>query len=167
MVVRDGLTLALVLALALASGCKRRPGPNETPPPPPDRLAKGEIALSKDKAFALPLPRSARIGSRYGGTIDVATDLSPEELANFVRTRVTGGTITAGTSSTRFDGVTVPAEPKRLLRIDVRAGRSVRSEMIVADVTPEVNPSAKTDEERWKAAGYDKNGSPIDAKLLH
>jgi hypothetical protein len=166
---RDGLTLALVVAIAIggASGCKR-PAPNDAPPPPPaDRLAPGEVALSKDKAFALPLPRSARIGSRYGGTIYVATDMSPEELANFVRGRVKGGTITAGTSSTMFESVTVPAEPKRTLTVEVRAGRNCRSEMLVHDVTPDIDPNAKTDDDRWKRAGFDKDGHPIDPRLMH
>jgi hypothetical protein len=38
--------------------------------------------------------------------------------------------------------------------------------MIVEDVTPVVDPNAKTDEDRWKAAGYDKNGRPLDPKLM-
>ena len=164
---RDGLTLAVMVALTCATGCKRHPPEQTAPPPlPADRLGPGEVALGKDKAFALPLPRSARVGSRYGGTINVSTDLTPEELANFVRGRVKGGKITTGTSSTHFEGVTVAEEPQRLLTIDVRAGRMVRSEMIVEDVTPVVDPNAKTDEDRWKAAGYDKNGQPLDPKMM-
>jgi hypothetical protein len=164
---RDRLTLALIIAVAAAGGCKRSTKSEEAPPPPPDRLAPNEVPLSKEKAFALPLPRGARVGGHFGGTVDIATDMSPEELANFVRTRVKGGRITAGSTTTTFEAVTVPTEPGRVLTIEVRPGRTVRSEMIVQDVTPVIDPKAKTDEDRWRAAGYDKDGNPISPSLLH
>jgi hypothetical protein len=169
--VRDRLILGLCVALVCGSAaCKRKAPPTDAPPPPPDKLAPNEVPLSKEKAFALSLPRGAKIGSRWGGDIHVATELSPEQLANFVRQRVTGGKITAGSGSTRFEAVTVPAEPKRILDIDVRPGKlvtNVKSEMLVRDVTPVIDPAKlKTEEERWRAAGLGPDGHPLNADKL-
>lgn len=169
---RTGLA-GLVLSVALLSAptaCKRKAEQVEPPPAPPDRLAPGEIPLSREKAFALSLPLGAKVTKGYGGVVHVSTSLSPEALSNFVRKHVAGGKVSSGTSTTRFEGVTVPAEPKRFLDVEVRPGRyvdNVRSEMIVRDVTPVNDPAKfKTEEERWRAAGYTKDGKPLDPKIM-
>lgn len=174
MVARRRLTrssrVALVALVALAA-CKK-------PPPPPsqkdagahDRLAPGEFPEGKQKAYALALPLASSVRTSYGGTVGVVSELSPEQLANFVRTRVKEGKVVAGTSSTRFEDVVVPAEPNRRLTIHVRPTRpdnsSFRSEMTVEDTTPPPLEPGLSDEERWRKAGYGPNGQ-IDKTRLH
>lgn len=167
---RRGWLLASVLVASAPLACKRTEERSEPPPPPADRLAPGESALSREKAFALPLPLGAKVISGYGGVVYVATQMSPEELSNFVRKRVTGGKITAGTSTTNFEGVTVAADPKRLLDIQVRSGRyvdNVRSELLIRDVTPAREATElKTDEERWRAAGLTQDGRVLHPETM-
>lgn len=167
---RHQLTVGLALAATLlgSSACKREPPPAEAPPAPVDRLASDEQVLSREKAFALPLPRSARVRRGFGATYYVSTDLTPEELSNFVHKYVKGGNVTAGSGGTVFASVVVPAEPIRKLDIAVRPGKPLmhtRSEMTVTDVTP-LPDTATSDEERWRKAGLNPDGTPIDRQHM-
>lgn len=160
--------LTLVCAVLLASvGCKRKPPPEPAPPPPVDRLAPNEVAEGKDKAFALPLPRHAKITGRFDTSVTVRSPLLPEELANFVRARVKEGNVVAGGAATRFEDVIVPAEPQRRLTIEVRRPPltgDARSEMTVRDTTPPPVEPNLTDEDRWKKAGFGPDGKLLDPK---
>ena len=165
---RHGL-ICLLLALALTSaGCKRK-NPNETPPPPTDSLAKGESVEGKDKAYALPLPRLAKITWKGENTITVTTNLPPEELVNFVRARVKDGEVVTGTSTTQLRNVVVPSEPARKLTIEIRPAAPLtgsRSEMLVNDTTGKPIEPGLSDEERWKKAGFSPEGKVLDPKQL-
>lgn len=168
--VRHRLTVFGVAAtIAIGGGCKRSPPPEDRAPPPrpPDHLAPGEQPIGSEKAFALPLPRVSRVGSRYGGTIAIVSPLSPEEMANFVRIHVKGGNVVAGTTATEFHDVYVTDEPNRKLTIDIRASRPLagyKSEMTVRDTTPLPLDPKDTPEDRWRKAGFKPDGTPLDPK---
>lgn len=158
---------AVLATAALAAACKGKPPPPEPSPPPPpaDHLATNEVVEGKEKAFALPLPYHASVTGRFRDAITVRSPLKPEELANFVRSRVKEGNVVAGGASTTFENVIVPAEPARRLSIEVRRTRltgDARSEMTVRDVTPPPVEPGLSEEERWRKAGFSKEGKPID-----
>jgi hypothetical protein len=158
---------AVVAMAALAAACKSKPPPSDSapPPPPPDHLATNEVVEGKEKAFALPLPFHAQVTGRFKDAITVRSALKPEELANFVRSRVKEGNVIAGGASTTFENVIVPAEPARRLSIEVRRTRltgDARSEMTVRDVTPLPVEPGLSEEERWRKAGFTPQGKPID-----
>lgn len=162
---------AVVATAALAVACKSKPPPPEPPPPPApaDHLATNEVVEGKEKAFALPLPYHAQVTARFSDAITVRSPLKPEELANFVRSRVKEGNVIAGGASTTFENVIVPAEPARRLSIEVRRTRltgDARSEMTIRDVTPPPFEPGLSEEERWKKAGFDPHGKPIDPRQM-
>ena len=136
------------------------------PAPPVDHLAESELVEGKLKAFALTLPRNVSIRYAFPDDVLVEGDVAPEPLANYVRARVRDGTITVGATGTTFERVKVPAEPTRELRIRVTQGRGSRTAMDVRDVTPPVVPDPGNDVDRWKQAGLQPNGRPIDPKQL-
>jgi hypothetical protein len=167
---RTRLTAVALACACAAVACKSKP-----PPPaqqqarPPDRLAPGELPIGADKAFALPLPRASRIMQRYGGSFTVVSQHTPEQIANFVRIHVKGGSVTAGTNATQFEDVVVPDEPKRHLSIEVRGGSFVNgahTELVVRDITPAPSDPKLSDEEKWKKAGYTPEGRVLDPKHL-
>lgn len=165
------LALALgLLALSAMPSCKKPPPPAaQGDAGPMDHLAPGEAPEGREKAFGLTLPQSSTVRTRWGGTIGVVSALSPEQLSNFVRVRVKEGKVVSGTSSTRFENVVVPAEPKRRLTIDVRPTRLVdglRSEMTIEDVTPPPLDPKLTEDQRWKKAGLTPDGRVLDPKNL-
>jgi hypothetical protein len=163
------LAWAALVGTSGCSGCKGKPPPEKkVAPPPADRLGPGELPLGADKAFALPLPNGSRVMSRYGGTILVRCSYTADQLATYVRLHVTGGTVTAGAAQTRFDNVTVPAEPTRRLRIEVRThvADGMPSEMVIHDVTPQPNDPSLSEEEKWRRAGLTPQGRPLDPKNM-
>lgn len=132
-----------------------------------DQLAPNEVVEGQDKAFALPLPRYARVTGRFQTSITVRSHLTPEDLANFVRARVKEGKVVAGGAATTFENVVVPNEPGRRLTIDVRRATitgDARSEMTVRDTTPPPVEPGLTDEQRWKKAGFGPDGKLLDPK---
>jgi hypothetical protein len=169
---RNALLVALTLVLAVGftacSSCKRKEE-QPTEIKPPDHLAPSEVVEGKERAFGLPLPRTARIAARFEKTVHVQTPLTPEELVNFVRPRVKDGKVTPGTSGTQLFDVTPLTDPQKHLTIDVRlyrGGDGYRSEMIVRDTTPAPVEPGLTDEQRWQKAGLTPSGQIADPKKL-
>ncbi|MFO0742117.1 MAG: hypothetical protein U0270_39965 [Labilithrix sp.] len=172
MVSRPGVSQALAAALLVCSaGCKKPPPPApnvvETAPAP-DRLGRGEIPEGRDKAFALILPLSSHVQYRLKDAVEVESQLPPEQLSNFVRARVKTTKIAAGADGTTFEDAVVPAEPKRVLSIDIRPLRNgpMKSTMMVRDVTPRPAEPKASDEEAWRRAGRGTDGKPLDPKNM-
>lgn len=165
MVARPRVTGTIALLLGAVS-CK------DPPPPPPDagakaadHLATNEIAEGRDKAFALVLPLASRIVFKFPDSVEVESELRPEDLSNYIRLHVKTDKIAVGADRTTFDQAIVPSDPKRVLHIDVRPGKvthNVRSSMLIRDITP-LPPQPKiSDEEAWKRAGRGPDGKPLD-----
>jgi hypothetical protein len=163
------LALALALGVSACSSCKRKTdaGPKNEEAPP-DRLAPGEVVEGAERAFGLPLPRASKVAARFATSAHVKSTVTPEQLANFVRARVKEGTVTQGTSSTKLENVIPRDDKNKRLTIEVRplhGGDGTRSEMVVRDTTPPpLDPTLKTDEERWKKAGLTPEGKLLDPK---
>jgi hypothetical protein len=160
----------LFATAAGAIGCKK-------PPPPPevdagkaiDHLGPNEIPEGREKAFALTLPFASDVHMRLTNAIEVESTLEPEQLSNYVRARVQAKKVIAGANQTTFEDAIVPAEPTRMLRIEVRNGpasRHKRSSMMIRDVTPGPAAPKISDEDSWRKAGRDPQGKPLDPKHM-
>lgn len=169
MVSRPGISALLLASALVSAGCKKPPPPEVDAGPPPDHLAKDEIPEGHDKAFALVLPFKSSVQYRVTDAVSVDSTLTTEELSNFVRARVQTSKITAGANGTTFDDAVVPAEPRRVLHIEVRRGdraRHAMSSMIVRDVTPPPAAPKISDEDSWRKAGRAPDGKPLDSKHM-
>lgn len=163
----SALAVSVTALFFLGVGCKKPPPPDvvDASARPVDHLVRDEIPEGHDKAFALKLPLSGRVQFRTKDTVEVDSQLRPEDLSNFVRARVQTTKITAGADRTTFEGATVPTEPKRVLYIEVRPARSggdMKSSLLVRDVTPLPPEPKVSDEEAWKRAGLRPDGKPLD-----
>lgn len=160
----------VAVTLCMLAGCKsaNKEPSRKTASVPLDHLAKDEVVEGSLKAFGLPLPQTAKILSEYDGTSRIVCTLTTEQLANFVRARVSGGSIVAGASGTRFDDVSLRSDPTKKLAIEVRVARDAyaRSEMTVRDTTPKAPTPGLSDDERWKRAGLKPDGTPLDPKRM-
>ena len=158
----------LALGLSVCSSCKRKAqeGP-KTEEAPADRLAPGEVVEGTEHAFGLPLPRPSQVEARFQTSVHVTSSVTPEQLANFVRTRVKDGKVTQGTSSTKLENVIPRDDQKKRITIEVRplrSGNGNRSEMVVHDTTPPPLEPNLTDEQRYKKAGLTPDGKLLDPK---
>lgn len=163
----------LCFALCMLSACGKRVSLAEetssTPAPPPperaktDRLAPMELVEGAEKAYGLSMPRELKISFRFPKAIHAEGAASGEAVANFIRARVKDGEIRVGASETLFDGVRVPADPGRVLRVRVSSERG-SCKVVVEDATP---PEVKgTTEERMRNVGLTPDGKLIDDKRI-
>ena len=156
----------VVVAVALLVGCKRTP-PAPIDAGPPDRIGPQEFLEGKDSAFGLMLPLGARITYKYGETVIATTPLSPEQLSNYVSTRIRGGSIARGTAGSIFDNAIVVKHPEKFLRIEVVPSRGdALSELRVRDVSPPPLDPKMSEVDRWKRVGLTPDGKQIDRKNL-
>ena len=165
---RPGVVPLLTAALfVFGAGCNK-PAPPPEPdagPKASDHLERNEIPEGREKAFALVLPLSSKVGVRFKDSVEVESQLRPEDLSNYIRAHVHATKITAGADRTTFEDAVVATEPKRILHIDVRPGRpsqAMKSSMIVRDVTPLPPEPKVSDEEAWKREGRGPDGKPLD-----
>ena len=160
------------LALLVACGKKNdAPSANVLAPPPTpvvpaDHLAPTELVEGKVSALGLILPCDLQLEASIAGLVIANGDLSPEAVANYVRARVTEGTVTVGSIDTRFEGVKVISEPTRALSIRIGPGRGYRCSLQMRDVTPPELPTFNNDADRWRAAGMTPDGRLIDKQKL-
>lgn len=163
-----------LLAFALATThCKKdapRESPREEAPSlPPDRLAPGELPEGDEEAFGIKLPKGLRVERGFSSVVHaVSTTLTPEPVADYLRARVTDGSMAKRTDGIRFTGVHPTKDPKRELTIHVQAGeRGVSTcDVLFVDATPpEVVPNL-TEDERRARAGLTPDGKLIDPQHL-
>ncbi len=165
--------IALLGVAAALGGCKSKEPP-EAPPAPhaqasSDRLAAGEIPEGRERAFTLPLPLHSTVKARFTNSVHVASSHTREELANFVKTRVSKGQTTAGTTETRFDQVIVTRDPSKTLTIEIRSAPiagEYKSQIVVSDVSPLPQVPDETDADRWRKAGLTPDGKQLDPKHM-
>lgn len=167
-------TRLLVLALALPAGaglagCKRKAETTdlEKKAPPPDRLAPDELAEGAVKVHGLRLPRRARVLKTVGELTFVRSDLTPAQLATYVRARVEGGRETAESATeTRWDAITLKGGGGPRLDITVRGLHDADdpTEMVLHPLPKSNVPATASEEERWRAVGVTPNGKLIDSQ---
>lgn len=167
-----------VLVAALLGACRGEPAPAQpkgaasakSARVPVDRLAPGELAPGEEALFGLILPKGMKVQGRFDTTGLAWGNLSADDVANYVRTRVQVEHVEVGAARTIFPGVAIKDGPaEHTFRIEV-VRESVGTRLIVRDVTPE--PPAPppepglSDAERWRRAGFSPNGKPLDMKAL-
>ena len=166
--------IGIVAALTVALGCREKVRGDAKPiaapsasPAPVDHLAKGELLESGEKALTLPVPRGMHVDHAFREAVYLSGPVSPEDLANFVRSRVREGTVTSGASATMFEGVRVAAAPDKVLNIRVsRSDTSLDGSLTVTDVTPGPAVNLPDEASRWRAAGLTPSGELLDPKNL-
>lgn len=165
-----GVTL---ICAASAVGCgdgnppqaNARGGP---PPPAPDSVASGEVAESRDEAFGLALPAGLRVTRRDHDLVMAEGSLPPEQVSNFVRSRIQGGSEEIGPGRTTFLHTTTlkPVTAWRgTLRIDVEGDGKftklrVFGEQAPFDLTGRTFPSASPAQVRESGKPGERDNLP-------
>ena len=177
---RSPAALALPVALAAAlvgvgGGCRARRAPLEleVPAPPPsaielpvDRTLPGELAEGTEKAFGLTLPRVMVVRGRFPDFIVGAATVSPDQVANYIRPRVSAFQVETGPVKTVFSRAVVRGQPEVLLTIEVLS-RGGYTELQVHNLSLARSEPGLTPDERWRAAGFKPDGTPLDPTHLH
>jgi hypothetical protein len=173
--------LLIATAALSASACRTRravedehaPPPSVAPAPiarsaaqPVDQVLPGELAVGSVRAFGFPLPRVMTVKGRFDEVVFAAGQAPADQVANYVRQRVTADKIVTGPEKTVFSRAAVKATPGPLMTISVVA-HGDKTEIEVRDITPKPAKEGLTPEERWRELGLNPDGSPIDPTRLH
>lgn len=168
---------ALAVSLGLLSCRGHAPAEQQAAPSaeasvraaPVDHLAPGELPPGTEEAYGLTLPKGLRLVAHFPRVAHARGELSTEDVANYVRDRVDVKRVELGAVGTVFPSVHVKGgDPEKVLRIEVNpAGQG--TELVIRDVTPV--PSLPKDpnlsnRERWRRAGYNPDGTPLDPLQL-
>ncbi len=163
-------TIAVLLAAAAALPSCNRSDVGGAPAPSGsahDRLAVGELSDGPFHAFELRLPTGVVIREAFAAVVYARGTVDPMKLANYLRAQVTGGTVSVGAAATVFEQVTVPANPKRLLRIRVEPTAQGHEALLeVRDITPPPQDPGASPAERWRRAGMTPDGKLLDPSHL-
>jgi hypothetical protein len=138
--------------------------------PPLDHLATGELPPGAANAYGLVLPHGMKLVAKFSRKAEAIGPLRPEDVANYVRQRVTATRVELGAVGTVFPVVQVKGgDPSKTLRIEV-VPLGDYTKVIVSDITlpterVAIDPN-ETDEMRWRKAGYStKDGKLIDKHM--
>ncbi|MGO8992344.1 MAG: hypothetical protein ACLQVI_03375 [Polyangiaceae bacterium] len=137
--------------------------------PPRDHLVPGELLEGTESAFGLKLPRGTVVENAFPQQVFARCGAKATDVANYIRPRVSMGTVAVGAASTIFERVQVASNPGRELVIRVEDGPlGTGSRITVRDVTPPPVDPTLTDEQRWRQVGMTPGGGHIaDPTHLH
>ena len=166
--------VALLGALALVACKKDKPVNQDTASPtttvapriPRDHIASGELVEGSAKVYALPLPYGFNVTAVSKEGTNAYGDAPKDEVVESILSRVRDGKATEHEGINNFVGVKVPAEPARLLDIEVRDAPRYGTLILVKDVTPPPPAVPTAQEEILKAAGLDPKGHVTDPSKL-
>ncbi|APR81866.1 Hypothetical protein A7982_07215 [Minicystis rosea] len=168
---------AAVLSLA---ACRKQHAPDDEQALPPassarpiessaaapvDQALPGELAEGTVIAFGLTLPRIMTIRGRFDDVVFATGDAAADQVANYVRQRVTADKIETGPEKTLFTRATVKGNPGPLVAVSVIAHNG-RTELEVRDVTPKPERKGQSSDERWRELGLQPDGTPLDPTQL-
>jgi hypothetical protein len=134
---------------------------------PVDHLAPGELKQGKERAFGLVLPEGMKVISRFDDAVHARGRFPPQDIANYVRKQVHVKRVELGAARTIFPHARIQGgSPERQYRIEVvNLGRG-ETKLEVFDTTPPPNTRGLTEAERWRRAGFNPDGTPIDPNDL-
>ncbi len=162
-----------LLLACTALGCRHReepvqPASSSAPKAsalPLDRLAPGELAPGTSQVFGFLVPRQMKVVSQSPDRAQLEGEVMESALVDYVRERVDAVHVEIGAGRTIFPKVHIKdGLPDRLYQFDVVPNRR-RSVIVIQDVTPKPVEQL-TPEERWRRAGRNPDGTPVDVSQL-
>jgi hypothetical protein len=162
------LVRELVLLLACASaGCHREPAPVEAAPTP-DRLAPGERLPESETAFGLPLPAGMRLVRHFKDAAYFSGDVTLQQALEHLAKHVSPPSAQLVTNGAVFSRVQVTgagsAPPLRITLKQTARGSQIHVEQLTP---PPPVLSGLSQDEKWRKAGRNPDGTPLDQNQLY
>lgn len=156
--------------LALTGACRSErelPAPAPAPLPTPDRLQHDEKLPESETAFGLPVPEGMRLSRHFRDSAYFTGKVPMDRLIDHVKTFVEAGEVEMMSQRMVFKRARIKgAERSRIVRVEIsETPRS--SQIYIRDITPEHAAQVATEAERWRRAGRNPDGTPIDQNRIY
>jgi hypothetical protein len=141
-----------------------RPPPEPTPPAPTheDQVRSDELEEGSLTALGVPLPRSAVLDGQFHDLAMVSVPEQPERVLKFLGDRLASDPPEGAGEVTTFRRVRSRKNVDHVLEVRVLKLGYAKTDVTVRDVTPPPPKDLPNDEARWKAAGLDADGRPLN-----
>ncbi len=134
-----------------------------SPSKPIDRLAEGELAPGTHQAFGFVAPRDLHLDATFPDSAHFSGQVDPLALASYVKERVSASSAEVAEGRTTYERVRILAgDPKRVYKIDILSPNSLKTLLILSDLTPPQAVQGLSVAERWQRAGMTANGQLLD-----
>jgi hypothetical protein len=171
-----------MLGVVVAFGCQRPSDentPQDTAPSgpvvaslpkhAPDQLAPGELVEGPAKALGVPLPRDLEVRASFVDLVYASGAVRVHPLVEFLRVRLTGGTLREGPEAATFEHVHPVAAPDKELLVRIMpeggaGGGGLRVEF--RDTTPGPASVLPDERSRWRQVGLTPDGRLADPTHL-
>ena len=126
-------------------------------------MLPGELAKSNLLVFGFPIPPGMHIRRRFPDSVHMTGTLSALELAKYVESHVVAGGPPEVRGQERiYKNCRIRGgDPSRTYKVEIDELRG-ESQLVVTDVTPPPVAPGLSEEERWRRAGYNPDGTPVD-----
>lgn len=167
-----GRATALGVCLgACLGGCQEKrasePAAPVSVPASPDRLGPGERLPEAETAFGLALPSGMRLVRHFDDAAYFAGDVELDALIAHVEQRVQAGPAQVSSQGVSFPRARVlGGDSRRLLRLELtRTPRG--TQLHVKDITPPPALTGLSEEELWRMAGRNLDGTMVDEDQIY
>lgn len=160
------LVAVVVQAVACRSG-REQADPGAAPAPAPDRLREDEELPEAETAFGLPVPAGMRLSRHFRDAAYFSGQVPMSTLIEHVRSFVHSQEVEMMSRRVVFARARIKGdERQRLVRIEI-SEMPRGSQIYIRDITPEPATQVATEAERWRRAGRNPDGTPIDQNRLY
>ena len=129
---------------------------------PLDRLLPGELAKSGLLVFGFPIPQGMHIRRRFPDSVHMKGTISLPDLAKYVESHVVAGPPELRGQGRIYKNSRIRGgDSSRIYAVEIDELRG-ESQLVISDVTPAPVTPGLSDEERWRRAGYNSDGTPVD-----
>jgi hypothetical protein len=129
---------------------------------PLDRLLPGELAKSGLLVFGFPIPLGMHIRRRFPDSVHIKGSVPLSDLVKHVESHVVAGPPELRAQGRIYKNSRIRGgDPSRIYTVEVDELRG-ESQLVISDVTPPPVAPGLSEQERWRRAGYNQDGTPID-----
>ena len=131
-------------------------------------MEPGALIEGSEKVYAVTrFAYGFHVSTRTGPMTTVYGDAPARQAAIYVQARVRDGSLVERDGTYLFSSVRLPAEPNRILNIEIDRVRDFGAQILITDKTPPPDLGAsKTPAERMKQVGLDSQGHIADPSHL-
>lgn len=119
--------------------------------------------------FGLPVPRGMSVQGKFRDSAILVGRVRAEAVANYVRDHIEATQAEVGAARTVFPNARIKnGAPDRYFRVEILRDGSA-SRILLHDVTPRAPtpaPQGVSNDELWRRAGFNRDGTPTNGKTL-